>query len=223
MSAGTGTSRAAQARSTPRPAHSLDLPFSLPSRIGEPGGKTSPEELLAAAHGGCITMSLAGELTESGHSAGPARHDGHDRHGRGRGAGPPDRRLAGRDGRAGRRDRRCGAAGGGREGGRRLSVLAAPQAGGRDRHRRLHVSGEARRAGRGPPNAQGIRTGAARPRDAARAARGRPPRPDAPSQPALALSGARTGHAGRAEAGRRREGGRRSSTARRPWWSPSPR
>ena len=42
------------------------LPFSLPSRIGAPGGKTSPEELLAAAHGGCITMSLAGELTKAG-------------------------------------------------------------------------------------------------------------------------------------------------------------
>jgi osmotically inducible protein OsmC len=42
------------------------LPFSLPSRVGEPGGKTSPEELLAAAHGGCITMSLAGELTAAG-------------------------------------------------------------------------------------------------------------------------------------------------------------
>ena len=42
------------------------LPFSLPSRIGDPGGKTSPEELLAAAHGGCITMSLAGELTKAG-------------------------------------------------------------------------------------------------------------------------------------------------------------
>ena len=42
------------------------LPFSLPSRVGEPGGKTSPEELLAAAHGGCITMSLAGELTGAG-------------------------------------------------------------------------------------------------------------------------------------------------------------
>jgi osmotically inducible protein OsmC len=42
------------------------LPFSLPSRIGEPGGKTSPEELLAAAHGGCITMSLAGVLTGTG-------------------------------------------------------------------------------------------------------------------------------------------------------------
>ncbi len=37
------------------------LPFSLPSRVGDPGGKTSPEELLAAAHGGCITMSPPGE------------------------------------------------------------------------------------------------------------------------------------------------------------------
>ena len=42
------------------------LPFSLPSRVAEPGGKTSPEELLAAAHGGCLTMSLAGELTMAG-------------------------------------------------------------------------------------------------------------------------------------------------------------
>jgi osmotically inducible protein OsmC len=42
------------------------VPYSLPSRIGEPGGKTSPEELLAAAHGGCITMSLAGVLTSAG-------------------------------------------------------------------------------------------------------------------------------------------------------------
>ena len=41
------------------------LPYSLPSRIGDPGGRTSPEELLAAAHGGCFTMSLAGELTSA--------------------------------------------------------------------------------------------------------------------------------------------------------------
>jgi lipoyl-dependent peroxiredoxin len=39
------------------------LPFTLASRIADPEGKTSPEELLAAAHGGCFTMSLAGELT----------------------------------------------------------------------------------------------------------------------------------------------------------------
>src|ERR1700754_2375274 len=42
-----------------------DLPFSLPTRIGAAEGKTSPEELLAAAHGGCITMSLASELTQA--------------------------------------------------------------------------------------------------------------------------------------------------------------
>lgn len=49
------------------------LPFSLPTRIGQAEGKTSPEELLAAAHGGCITMSLAGELTGDG--APPGRLD----------------------------------------------------------------------------------------------------------------------------------------------------
>jgi osmotically inducible protein OsmC len=42
------------------------LGFSLPTRIGQAEGKTSPEELLAAAHGGCITMSLASELTQAG-------------------------------------------------------------------------------------------------------------------------------------------------------------
>ena len=39
------------------------LPFSLPTRIGKSEGQTSPEELLAAAHAGCLSMSLAGELT----------------------------------------------------------------------------------------------------------------------------------------------------------------
>jgi lipoyl-dependent peroxiredoxin len=42
------------------------LGFSLPTRIGQTEEKTSPEELLAAAHGGCITMSLASELTQAG-------------------------------------------------------------------------------------------------------------------------------------------------------------
>ena len=42
------------------------LPFSLPSRIGTVHGKTSPEELLAAAHGACFAMSLANELGEAG-------------------------------------------------------------------------------------------------------------------------------------------------------------
>jgi lipoyl-dependent peroxiredoxin len=42
------------------------LPYTLASRIGILEGKTSPEELLAAAHGGCFTTSLAGELSKAG-------------------------------------------------------------------------------------------------------------------------------------------------------------
>ena len=42
------------------------LPYSLPARVGDPEGKTSPEELLAAAHAGCYAMGLAGELTGRG-------------------------------------------------------------------------------------------------------------------------------------------------------------
>lgn len=41
------------------------LPFSLPTRIGNAEGKTSPEELLAAAHAGCLAMSIASELTQA--------------------------------------------------------------------------------------------------------------------------------------------------------------
>jgi len=43
-----------------------DLAFTVASRISIPGDKTSPEELLAAAHGGCFTMSLASELSQAG-------------------------------------------------------------------------------------------------------------------------------------------------------------
>jgi len=53
------------------------LPYSLPTRIAAPEGKTSPEELLAGAHGGCFTMSLAGELTAAGTP--PGRLDVHCR------------------------------------------------------------------------------------------------------------------------------------------------
>jgi lipoyl-dependent peroxiredoxin len=49
------------------------LPFSLPTRIGAAEGKTSPEELLAAAHAACFAMSLASELT--GADAPPERLD----------------------------------------------------------------------------------------------------------------------------------------------------
>lgn len=36
------------------------------SRIEQPDGKTSPEELLAAAHAGCYAMALALTLAEGG-------------------------------------------------------------------------------------------------------------------------------------------------------------
>ena len=38
------------------------LPVTFPSRIGEPAGKTSPEELMAAAHAACYAMALNGAL-----------------------------------------------------------------------------------------------------------------------------------------------------------------
>ena len=41
------------------------LPYKLATRIGNPEGKTSPEELLAAAVGSCFAMSLANELTQA--------------------------------------------------------------------------------------------------------------------------------------------------------------
>jgi osmotically inducible protein OsmC len=43
-----------------------ELPYSNATRIGQPEGKTSPEELLAAAHGGCFANSLAAELSGAG-------------------------------------------------------------------------------------------------------------------------------------------------------------
>jgi lipoyl-dependent peroxiredoxin len=44
----------------------FEWPVDLPSRVGDPGGKTSPEELLAAAHASCYVTSLAGEIARAG-------------------------------------------------------------------------------------------------------------------------------------------------------------
>ena len=38
-----------------------------PARTDEPGGKTSPEELIAAAHAACFCMALSNELSTRGH------------------------------------------------------------------------------------------------------------------------------------------------------------
>ena len=62
----------------------FSLPVTFPSRIGEPGGKTSPEELMAAAHAACYAMALNGTLGRKervGGSHGRAR-DGHRGQGR---------------------------------------------------------------------------------------------------------------------------------------------
>ena len=40
---------------------------SWPSRAEEPGGKTSPEELIAAAHSSCFSMALSNVLGKQGH------------------------------------------------------------------------------------------------------------------------------------------------------------
>ncbi len=43
-----------------------DLPVTWASRVEQPDGKTSPEELIAVAHAECYAMGLANSLTQSG-------------------------------------------------------------------------------------------------------------------------------------------------------------
>src|SRR5216117_455945 len=43
-----------------------DLPVSWSARTEAPGGKTSPEELLAAAHASCFAMALSAGLARAG-------------------------------------------------------------------------------------------------------------------------------------------------------------
>ena len=40
----------------------FSLPVSFPNRIGDANGKTSPEELMAAAHAACYAMALNGTI-----------------------------------------------------------------------------------------------------------------------------------------------------------------
>ena len=48
----------------------FNLPVTFPSRIGEPAGTTSPEELIAAAHASCFAMALNATLGRKGGAAG---------------------------------------------------------------------------------------------------------------------------------------------------------
>jgi lipoyl-dependent peroxiredoxin len=43
-----------------------DQPTTWASRIGEPAGVTSPEELLATAHASCFSMACSNELAKAG-------------------------------------------------------------------------------------------------------------------------------------------------------------
>ena len=47
--------------------HAYDGPYSFASRFEE-GDGTNPEELIGAAHAGCFSMALAGDLVKAGHS-----------------------------------------------------------------------------------------------------------------------------------------------------------
>lgn len=46
----------------------FNLPVTFPARIGEPGGTTSPEELIAAAHAACFAMALNATVGKKGGS-----------------------------------------------------------------------------------------------------------------------------------------------------------
>lgn len=43
----------------------VELPTTIASRVADPEGKTSPEELLAAAHAACFVTSLGSELARA--------------------------------------------------------------------------------------------------------------------------------------------------------------
>ncbi len=47
----------------------FSLPVTFPSRIGEPDGHTSPEELMAASHAACYAMALNATIGRKGGSA----------------------------------------------------------------------------------------------------------------------------------------------------------
>ena len=60
LASGTGTVTAATT------GRFKDLDVSWGSRTADPQGRTSPEELLAAAHASCFSMALAGALGRAG-------------------------------------------------------------------------------------------------------------------------------------------------------------
>jgi osmotically inducible protein OsmC len=60
LATGTGTVSAVSSHAF------TDLPVSWSARTEVPGGKTSPEELVAAAHASCFAMAFSGGLGRAG-------------------------------------------------------------------------------------------------------------------------------------------------------------
>ena len=48
----------------------FNVPVSFPARVGDAGGNTSPEELVAAAHASCYAMALNATIGRKGGSIG---------------------------------------------------------------------------------------------------------------------------------------------------------
>jgi lipoyl-dependent peroxiredoxin len=64
----TGDLRSGQGEFDLESSHAVeDEQVTFASRFEQPGGKTSPEELIAAAHATCFSMALAGGLAQAGH------------------------------------------------------------------------------------------------------------------------------------------------------------
>jgi osmotically inducible protein OsmC len=64
----TGDLRSGQGEFDLESSHAVEHEqVTFASRFEQPGGKTSPEELIAAAHATCFSMALAGGLASSGH------------------------------------------------------------------------------------------------------------------------------------------------------------
>ena len=65
----TGDLRSGQGKFDLESSHAVEHEqVTFASRFEQPGGKTSPEELIAAAHATCFSMALAGGLARAGNA-----------------------------------------------------------------------------------------------------------------------------------------------------------
>ena len=65
----TGDLRTGQGEFDLESSHAVeDEQVTFASRFEQPGGKTSPEELIAAAHAACFSMALSHGLAQAGHA-----------------------------------------------------------------------------------------------------------------------------------------------------------